>query len=71
MNNQKMQYQIVKTANLDAMEDITLELAEKGWQPAGPVTEVKNVGEDGIRFYHKAYHFVIKTMKSNSALKCN
>lgn len=58
MNNQKMQYQIVKTANLDAMEDITIELAKKGWQPAGPVTEVKNVGEDGIRFYHEMVRFV-------------
>lgn len=58
MNNQKMQYRIIKTTNLNTMEELTQEMAQEGWQPAGPVTEVSNVGDDGIHFYHEMVRLV-------------
>lgn len=65
MNNQKTQYRILKTRDLDSIEQLTVESIEQGWQPAGPVVEIQHIGKDGCRYYHEMVRFVT----NNDALR--
>ena len=56
--NPKTQYRILRTQTLKEMEEQTGLLASEGWQPAGPVTELKKAESNGIRFFHEMVRFV-------------
>lgn len=61
MNNQKTQYKIIQTKTLDEIEKETIALIEQGWQPAGPVTEIKSAKSSDNHFYHEMVRFVVNT----------
>lgn len=61
MNNQKTQYKIIQAKTLEEIEKETIALVEQGWQPAGPVTEIKSTKATANRFYHEMVRFVVNT----------
>ena len=61
MNNQKTQYKIIQAKTLEEIEKETIALVEQGWQPAGPVTEIKSTKASDNRFYHEMVRFVVNT----------